>query len=61
VLHYYLDALKAADRAIALSPDSGWYRMLRAKLLDRLGRHDEAVAEYRRAIAENITACDRHN
>ncbi len=51
VLHDNLNALIAADHAIELSPDSGWYRMLRAKLLDKLGRHDEAVAEYRRAIA----------
>jgi protein O-mannosyl-transferase len=50
VLHDYRDALKAADHAIELSPDSAWYRMLRGKLLDQLGRHDEAVAEYRRAI-----------
>jgi predicted negative regulator of RcsB-dependent stress response len=50
VLHDYLNALIAADHAIDLSPNAAWYRMLRGKLLDKLGRHDEAVAEYRRAI-----------
>ena len=46
----YSEALIASERAVAYNPNSGWYRMLHAQLLDKAGRHDEAAVEYQRAV-----------
>jgi len=46
----YADALIASERAVAYAPNAGWARILHAELLDKAGRHDEAIAEYRRAL-----------
>ena len=46
------DAEVAAGHAADNAPDAVWFRMVHARLLERLGRHDEAVAEYRLALAQ---------
>jgi TolB-like protein/tetratricopeptide (TPR) repeat protein len=43
------DALKEAERAVALDPNSGFCHFAHAHVLSDLARHDEALAEARRA------------
>jgi tetratricopeptide (TPR) repeat protein len=42
----YLRALQAANRLVQLQPCNAHYRMRRARLLDNLGRREEAVSDY---------------
>jgi tetratricopeptide (TPR) repeat protein len=42
----YLRALQAANRLVHLQPRNAHYRMRRARLLDNLGRHAEAISDY---------------
>lgn len=42
----YLRALQVANRLVQLHPRSAHYRMRRARLLDNLGRHAEAISDY---------------
>lgn len=46
----YAPALGCMERAAALRPQEASYVCLAAQLLGKLGRHAEAIAEYRRAI-----------
>jgi protein O-mannosyl-transferase len=45
------EARTAAKEAVETTPNAAWFRMVYAKLLDRSGEHDEAVAQYREALA----------
>lgn len=47
----YEAGLAAADRAVALAPDNPVFRNNRVVLLLKLGRQDEAAAEWRRVVA----------
>jgi protein O-mannosyl-transferase len=44
-------ALAAAEQAVARGPKVAMAYMVRAKLFDQMGRHQDAVADYRRALA----------
>ncbi len=46
----YADGLAAADRAVALAPENAVYRNNRVVLLLKLGRRDEAAAEWERVL-----------
>lgn len=45
-----VDALPDADRAIALLPDLAEAHAGRARVYEALGRRDDAIAEYKRAL-----------
>ena len=47
----FADGLRAADQAVALAPDNVVYRNNRVVLLTRLGRDDEARAEWEKVLA----------
>ncbi len=51
--------LTAADRAVALEPESAVYRNNRVVLLLRLGRREEASREWERALALDPSLQDR--
>jgi Tfp pilus assembly protein PilF len=46
----FAEALNDYEAALKLAPDSANLHVLRALMLYRLGRHDEAVEECRRAL-----------
>jgi tetratricopeptide (TPR) repeat protein len=48
----YLRALQAANRLVHLQPRNAHYRMRRARLLDNLGRHAEAISDYEQLAFE---------
>jgi tetratricopeptide (TPR) repeat protein len=48
-------ALEVANRLVQLQPNAAHYRLRRARLLDEMGRHAQAVEEYQR-LAEDISA-----
>jgi tetratricopeptide (TPR) repeat protein len=48
----YLRALQAANRLVQLQPRNAQYRMRRARLLDNLGRHAEAISDYEQLAFE---------
>jgi len=48
----YPRALQAANQLVRLQPQSAHYRMRRARLLDNLGRHAEAISDYERLAFE---------
>ena len=54
LLHYHAqrdaEALASIDQAIELEPDERASHVLRGNILDRIGRNDEARAEWRDAI-----------
>lgn len=45
------DALAAIDDAIGLDPHNAYYHARRGELLEELGRRDQALSAYRRALA----------
>jgi tetratricopeptide (TPR) repeat protein len=47
--------LEVANRLVQLQPNAAHYRLRRARLLDEMGRHAQAVEEYQR-LAEDISA-----
>jgi tetratricopeptide (TPR) repeat protein len=47
---HFIDALRAADRAVFLAPENVVYRNNRVVLLTRLGRHEEAAAEWKKVL-----------
>jgi tetratricopeptide (TPR) repeat protein len=48
----YLRALQAANRLVNLQPHDANYRLRRARLLDNLGRHAEAISDYEQLAFE---------
>ncbi len=52
----YREALEAFDRALALDPDAPDALLARAVTRQRLGRREEALADYDRAIAARRTS-----
>jgi tetratricopeptide (TPR) repeat protein len=52
-------ALDAADKALGLDPRRAYYRMMRATILARLRRFDEALTEARVALAMSETDDDK--
>ena len=48
----YLRALQVANRLVQLQPRSAYYRLRRARLLDNLGRHAEAISDYEQLAFE---------
>ena len=48
----YLRALQVANRLVQLQPRSAHYRLRRARLLDNLGRHAEAISDYEQLAFE---------
>ncbi len=55
---FLVEALQAADRAIGLDPSDAASRQNRALILERLGRHEEAVAEWERAVGLDRALAD---
>ncbi len=55
------EALELADVLVRRSPEEPKYRMLRGACLVRVGRAEEAVSEYRRAIELNPSDIDGYN
>jgi tetratricopeptide (TPR) repeat protein len=49
----YLRALQVANRLVQLQPYSAHYRLRRARLLDNLGRHAEAISDYEQLALES--------
>ncbi len=49
----YGRALRVANHLVRLQPCAAHYRMRRARLLDNLGRHAEAVSDYERLAFES--------
>ena len=47
----YREALKYADQALALKPDHALAHFFRGLCLRRLNRRDEAIADFRKAVA----------
>jgi tetratricopeptide (TPR) repeat protein len=48
----YARALQAANQLVRLQPHAAHYRLRRARLLDNLGRHAEAISDYERLAFE---------
>jgi tetratricopeptide (TPR) repeat protein len=48
----YPRALQAANRLVQLQPYAAHYRLRRARLLDNLGRHAEAISDYEQLAFE---------
>lgn len=42
----YKHALQVANQLVMLQPQSAYYRLRRARLLDNLGRHAQAISDY---------------
>jgi protein O-GlcNAc transferase len=55
------EALELADVLVARAPKESKYRMLRGACLVRVGRAEEAVREYRQAIALNPSDIEGYN
>jgi eukaryotic-like serine/threonine-protein kinase len=55
------DALEGLDRVLTALPNNDDARRLRGQVLQRMGRHDEAEAEYRRAIDIRPNYWHNHN
>jgi tetratricopeptide (TPR) repeat protein len=56
----YLQAHEAIDTLLKLEPENTEYLSLNAAVCAGLGRHEEAIALYRRLIAESPASPERH-
>jgi tetratricopeptide (TPR) repeat protein len=56
----YPRALQAANRLVNLQPHDANYRLRRARLLDNLGRHAEAISDYEWLAFEAQRAAGDH-
>ena len=55
-----LEARRLIEAALATAPDLPAARMLRGRIQERLGRDDEALADYRRASEQGVPSATTH-